>query len=99
MPALVVAGEHDVPGFLAMSDTLASRIPGARYHRVPAAGHLVNMEQPGLVTEVLTNFLTAGLARPLTGPDPIPSAAHPLAAAFWPRGEQAEPGRARIVRM
>jgi len=62
MPALVVAGEHDVPGFLAMSDTLASRIPGARYHRVPAAGHLVNMEQPGLVTEVLTDFLTSGLA-------------------------------------
>jgi 3-oxoadipate enol-lactonase len=62
MPALVVAGDQDVPGFLAMSDMLASRIPRARYHRVPATGHMVNMEQPELVNEVLTSFLTSGPA-------------------------------------
>jgi 3-oxoadipate enol-lactonase len=57
MPVLVMAGEHDVPGFLEMSAVLARRIPGARYHVVADAGHMINMEQPVAVNEVLTRFV------------------------------------------
>jgi pimeloyl-ACP methyl ester carboxylesterase len=57
VPALVVAGERDVPGFRDMSEVLARRIPGARYHVVADAGHMVNMEQPAAVNEVLARFL------------------------------------------
>jgi 3-oxoadipate enol-lactonase len=57
MPVLVMVGEHDVPGFREMSAVLARRIPGARYHVVAGAGHMVSMEQPAAVTEVLTRFL------------------------------------------
>jgi 3-oxoadipate enol-lactonase len=58
MPALVIAGEADVPGFLAMSEVLARRIPGAEYRRIGAAGHMVNMEQPDVVNDLLIDFLT-----------------------------------------
>ena len=56
-PALVIVGEQDVPGFREMSAVLARRIPGARYHVVAGAGHLVSMEQPAAVNAVLTRFL------------------------------------------
>jgi 3-oxoadipate enol-lactonase len=55
-PALVAVGEHDVPGFREMSAVLARRIPGAAYHVVAGAGHMVNMEQPEAVSDLLTSF-------------------------------------------
>ena len=57
MPVLVAVGEQDVPGFREMSAVLARRIPGARYHVVPDAGHMINMEQPAAVNDLLTAFL------------------------------------------
>ncbi len=81
MPVLVLAGEQDVPGFRDMSAVLARRIPGARYHIVADAGHMINMEQPAAVNQLLERFLeqlpgaaaaayTAGPAgRPNGGPD------------------------------
>ena len=57
MPVLVLVGEHDVPCFKEMSAVLARRIPGARYHVVPGAGHMINMERPGTVNELLASFL------------------------------------------
>ena len=65
MPALVVAGERDVPGFLEMARVLARRIPGAEYRVIADAGHMVNMEQPAAVNELLTRFL--GGLPPLRG--------------------------------
>jgi 3-oxoadipate enol-lactonase len=59
MPALVVAGERDVPGFLAMTDILASRLPSAERVLVADAGHMVNMEQPAAVTALVLDFLGA----------------------------------------
>jgi 3-oxoadipate enol-lactonase len=59
MPALVVAGDQDVPGFLAMTDVLAQRLPAAERVLVPGAGHMVNMEQPAAVNELLVRFLLA----------------------------------------
>jgi len=63
VPALVVVGDRDVPGFREMSAVLARRIPGAGYQVVAGAGHMVNMEQPAAVNELLTRFL-AGLPAP-----------------------------------
>jgi len=64
-PTLVVTGDRDVPGFREMSSVLARRIPGAEAHVVTGAGHMVNMEQPAAVNELLTRFL-AGLPVPAT---------------------------------
>jgi pimeloyl-ACP methyl ester carboxylesterase len=57
VPALVAVGERDVPGFREMSAVLARRIPGAAYHIVADAGHMVTMEQPAAVNDLLTGFL------------------------------------------
>jgi pimeloyl-ACP methyl ester carboxylesterase len=57
MPVLVLVGEHDVRGFREMSAVLARRIPGAQYHVVAGAGHMINMEQPAAVNELLARFL------------------------------------------
>ena len=57
MPVLVAVGEQDVPGFREMSAVLGRRIPGARCHVVPGAGHMINMEQPAAVNELLARFL------------------------------------------
>jgi 3-oxoadipate enol-lactonase len=63
VPALVAVGDRDVPGFREMSAVLGRRIPGAEYHVVAGAGHMVNMEQPAAVSELLSRFL-ASLAAP-----------------------------------
>ena len=56
-PVLVAVGERDVPGFREMSAVLARRIPGATYRVVPDAGHMINMEQPAVVNEMLIRFV------------------------------------------
>jgi len=56
VPTLVVVGERDVPGFREMSAVLARRIPGAAYRVVAGAGHMVSMEQPKAVGELLIQF-------------------------------------------
>ena len=65
VPALVVVGDRDVPCFREMSAVLGRRIPGAGYHVVAGAGHMVNMERPAAVNDLLTRFL-AGLPVPAT---------------------------------
>jgi 3-oxoadipate enol-lactonase len=78
MPVLVVVGELDVPGFREMSAVLARRIPGARHQVVPRAGHLVNMEQPAAVHQILDAFLAdlppaaADATRPSPGSARLP---------------------------
>jgi pimeloyl-ACP methyl ester carboxylesterase len=57
MPVLVAVGERDVPCFREMSETLARGIPGARYHVEPGAGHMINMEHPAEITDLLLEFL------------------------------------------
>jgi pimeloyl-ACP methyl ester carboxylesterase len=56
-PVLVAVGERDVPGFREMSAVLARRIPGAIYRVVADAGHMINMERPAAVNELLTRFI------------------------------------------
>jgi 3-oxoadipate enol-lactonase len=67
MPVLVAVGEQDVPGFREMSAVLARRVPGASYHVVADGGHMINMEQPAAVNELLTAFLDQ-LPAPANGP-------------------------------
>ncbi|HWM97476.1 MAG TPA: alpha/beta fold hydrolase [Streptosporangiaceae bacterium] len=55
-PALVAVGERDVPGFREMSAVLARRIPGAAYHLLADAGHMVNMEQPAAINDLLISL-------------------------------------------
>jgi 3-oxoadipate enol-lactonase len=58
VPTLIAVGQADVPCFREMSAVLARRIPDAQYRVVPDAGHMINMEQPLAVNELLTRFLT-----------------------------------------
>jgi pimeloyl-ACP methyl ester carboxylesterase len=57
VPALVAVGQHDVPGFREMSAVLARRIPGAAYHVVAGAGHMVSMERPAVINDLLISFV------------------------------------------
>ncbi|TKA66011.1 hypothetical protein B0A55_09276 [Friedmanniomyces simplex] len=56
VPALVVVGGDDKP-FLAASEYMAKRIPGARKVVVPKAGHAVNLDQPLLFNDAVRTFL------------------------------------------
>src|SRR5712675_307397 len=56
VPALVVVGADDTP-FLAASDYMAARIPGAKTAVIPAAGHAVNVDQPQAFIDAVLPFL------------------------------------------
>jgi pimeloyl-ACP methyl ester carboxylesterase len=61
VPALVVVGANDTP-FLAASDYMAAKIPGARKAVIPDAGHAANIDQPEAFNAAVLGFLTqAGL--------------------------------------
>jgi 3-oxoadipate enol-lactonase len=57
MPVLVAVGDRDVPCFRDMSNTLARGIRGARLQVISDAGHMINMEQPAAVNDLLAGFL------------------------------------------
>jgi pimeloyl-ACP methyl ester carboxylesterase len=61
VPSLVVVGADDTP-FLAASDYMAAKIPGARKAVIPAAGHAVNIDQPEAFIGAVVPFLD-GLPR------------------------------------
>ena len=61
VPSLVVVGADDTP-FLAASDYMALRIPGAKKAVIPAAGHTVNIDQPQAFIDAVLPFLD-GLPR------------------------------------
>jgi pimeloyl-ACP methyl ester carboxylesterase len=56
VPSLVVVGEKDTP-FLAASDYMAAKIPGARKALIPEAGHAANIDNPGAFNEAIEKFL------------------------------------------
>jgi pimeloyl-ACP methyl ester carboxylesterase len=63
VPSLVVVGADDTP-FLAASDYMAAKIPGASKVVVPAAGHAVNIDQPQAFIEAVLPFLDGLDAKP-----------------------------------
>src|SRR3954469_15830972 len=63
VPAVVVVGADDTP-FLAASDYMAAKIPGARKVVIPGAGHAVNIDQPQAFIEAVLPFLDSLEAKP-----------------------------------
>jgi len=61
VPSIVVVGANDTP-FLAASDYMAAKIPGARKVVIPDAGHAANIDQPEAFNTAILAFLAeAGL--------------------------------------
>src|ERR1700735_2214040 len=58
VPSLVVVGADDTP-FLAASDYMAAKIPGAEKAVIPGAGHVVNIDQPQAFIDAVVPFLEA----------------------------------------
>jgi pimeloyl-ACP methyl ester carboxylesterase len=56
VPSLVVVGADDTP-FLAASDYMAAKIPGARKVVIPNAGHAANLDQPEAFNAAVGQFL------------------------------------------
>ena len=56
VPSLVVVGADDTP-FLAASDYMAAKIPGAGKVVIPGAGHAVNIDQPQAFIDAVLPFL------------------------------------------
>jgi pimeloyl-ACP methyl ester carboxylesterase len=63
VPSLVVVGADDTP-FLAASDYMAAKIPGAKKVVIPAAGHAVNIDQPWAFIDAVLPFLDGIEAQP-----------------------------------
>jgi 3-oxoadipate enol-lactonase len=57
MPALVAAGEFDMPDFRFGADALARRLQHARRVVIAGAGHLAPLEQPEAFRDLLIGFL------------------------------------------
>jgi len=56
VPTLVIVGDQDQP-FVAPSEYMAKKIPGARLAVIPGAGHSSNLDQPEVFNRVLREFL------------------------------------------
>ncbi len=56
VPSLIVVGADDAP-FLAASDYMAAKIPGAKKVVIPAASHAVNIDQPKAFIDAVLPFL------------------------------------------
>lgn len=56
VPSIVIVGSEDTP-FLAASDYMAARIPGARKVVIEGAGHAANIDRPETFNAALLGFL------------------------------------------
>ena len=56
VPSLVMVGANDKP-FLAASDYMAAKIPGAKKVVIPDAGHAANIDQPEAFNKAVLGFL------------------------------------------
>ena len=59
VPTLVVCGELDPIAPVALSQEIASAVPGARLRVIPGAGHVTNADAPRAFNDELTQFLTS----------------------------------------
>ena len=57
VPTLVVSGDHDLPVFLAVGDTLVRRIPGAQRLIISNAGHGAHFARPAEFNAAILRFL------------------------------------------
>jgi 3-oxoadipate enol-lactonase len=56
-PTLLISGGQDLAYFRSITDVLANGIRGARTAVVPDAGHMVNLEAPAAVNQLLAAFI------------------------------------------
>jgi len=56
VPAIVIVGANDTP-FLAASDYMAAKIPGAKKVVIANAGHASNIDQPKAFDDAVTAFI------------------------------------------
>jgi pimeloyl-ACP methyl ester carboxylesterase len=56
-PALLTAGEFDMPDFRLGAEALARQLPDARSVVIPRAGHLAPLEEPEAFEGLLLGFL------------------------------------------
>jgi len=56
VPSLVVVGSEDKP-FLAASEYMVKKIPGAKKAIIPGAGHAANIDQPEAFNKAIIGFL------------------------------------------
>jgi pimeloyl-ACP methyl ester carboxylesterase len=57
VPTLVITGDHEMPFFLQVADTIAARIPGARRVTIGNAGHGAHFAQPEQFNSAVRQFL------------------------------------------
>jgi pimeloyl-ACP methyl ester carboxylesterase len=57
VPTLVLVGAKDDP-FLAATDYMAGKIPGATKVVIPDAGHAANIDQPEAFNQAVLKFLS-----------------------------------------
>ena len=69
LPVLVIAGEHDMPGFVDGSQRMAEAIPGATLAVLPGAAHNPQLETPDAWWASLTTFLDALPSAPSPAPE------------------------------
>jgi pimeloyl-ACP methyl ester carboxylesterase len=58
VPTLVIVGQHDVISTVDEMRLIADAIPDAVWVDVPQAGHLAVLENPAVVNEAITEFIT-----------------------------------------
>jgi pimeloyl-ACP methyl ester carboxylesterase len=63
IPALLAAGEHDLPDFKRGAQELADALPLGQQVSIPGAGHLAPLETPDAFRRLLEEFLRAGDVR------------------------------------
>lgn len=56
-PTLIIVGDMDVPGTLAISDALKEKIGGARKIVIRGVSHHLNMEKPKEFNKAVLDFL------------------------------------------
>jgi len=57
VPALILAGEYDIPDVHAHAGVINAGIANSRREIIPRSGHLIPIEQPVLFNESIMNFL------------------------------------------
>ncbi|MFE5405614.1 alpha/beta fold hydrolase [Streptomyces sp. NPDC056580] len=86
VPTLVLVGSDDQVTGPAEARTLVAGIPDARLAVVPGASHLVPVEQPGAVTDLLVRHFSTAWQQPYeTGQTALPAAPAHLAVAAPPQ--------------
>ncbi len=64
LPVLVVAGEHDMPGFVAGSRAMAEAIPGATLVVLDGAAHSPQLETPAAWAAAVAELLDVAAGSP-----------------------------------